>query len=155
MRAAGEAATKKDATRLRLKCQQLIAQAEKLKAHLTQTPSVLLQTSRLHGNLFPPWSNEPSDKDFELLPGHDPFTDNATFTLSPRQAATFGGWRRPLDLHHEIEPDNDALMNSSHGCDLVQDVTTDCSVVASLCAAMRILTGRNSVKLSIFRADLG
>jgi len=74
MRAAGEAATKKDATRLRLKCQQLIAQAEKLKAHLTQTPSVLLQTSRLHGNLFPPWSNEPSAKDFELLPGHDPFT---------------------------------------------------------------------------------
>ncbi|RFN47179.1 hypothetical protein FIE12Z_8552 [Fusarium flagelliforme] len=139
MRAAGEAATKKDATRLRLKCQQLIAQAEKLKAHLTQTPSVLLQTSRLHGNLFPPWSNEPSDKDFELLPGHDPFT----------QAATFGGWRRPLDLRHDIKPDNDALMNSSHGCDLVQDVTTDCSVVASLCAAMRILTGRNSVLSSI------
>ncbi|KAJ4116197.1 cysteine protease [Fusarium equiseti] len=149
MRAAGEAATKKDAARLRLKCQQLIAQAEKLKAHLTQIPSVLLQTSRLHGNLFPPWSNEPSDKDFELLPGNDPFTDNATFTLSPRQAATFGGWRRPLDLHHDIESDNDAFMNSSHGCDLVQDVTTDCSVVASLCAAMRILTGQNSVLSSI------
>lgn len=45
-------------------------------------------------------------------------------------------------------------MNSSHGCDLVQDVTTDCSVVASLCAAMRILTGRNSVRLSIFRAGI-
>ncbi|RBR12689.1 uncharacterized protein FIESC28_08525 [Fusarium coffeatum] len=149
MRAAGEAPTKKDATRLRLKCQQLIAQAERLKAHLTQTPGVLLQTSRLHGNLFPPWSNEPSDEDFELPPGHDPFTDNATFTLSPRQAATFGGWRRPRDLHHDIEPDRDALMNSSHGCDLVQDVTTDCSVVASLCAAMRILTGRNSVLSSI------
>jgi calpain-7 len=40
-------------------------------------------------------------------------------------------------------------MNSSRGCDLVQDVTTDCSVVASLCAAMRILTGRHSVLSSI------
>jgi hypothetical protein len=74
MRAAGEATTKKDATRLRLKCQQLIAQAEKLKAHLTQTPSILLRTSRLHGNLFPPWSNEPLSKEFELLPGEEPFT---------------------------------------------------------------------------------
>lgn len=73
MRAAGEAATKKDATRLRLKCQQLIAQAENLKAHLTKTPSILLRTSRLHGNPFPPWSNEPSDHDFELLPGNEPF----------------------------------------------------------------------------------
>lgn len=74
MRAAGEAPTKKDASRLRQKCQQLIAQAEKLKAQLTQTPSVLLRTSRLHGNLFPPWSNEPSRKDFELPPGEEPFT---------------------------------------------------------------------------------
>ncbi|ESU11328.1 hypothetical protein FGSG_12723 [Fusarium graminearum PH-1] len=74
MRAAGEAPTKKDASRLRQKCQQLIAQAEKLKAQLTQTPSVLLRTSRLHGNIFPPWSNEPSSKDFELPPGEEPFT---------------------------------------------------------------------------------
>jgi hypothetical protein len=44
--------------------------------------------------------------------------------------------------------DDEAFINSSSGCDLVQDVTTDCSVVASLCAAMRILTGRNSVKAS-------
>ncbi|KAF0635355.1 hypothetical protein FPSE5266_09291 [Fusarium pseudograminearum] len=149
MRAAGEAPTKKDATRLRQKCQQLIAQAETLKAQLTQTPSVLLRTSRLHGNLFPPWSNEPSSKDFGLPPGEEPFTDNATFTLSPRQDATFGGWKRPRDLHPDLDLDDDALMNSSRGCDLVQDVTTDCSVVASLCAAMRILTGRHSVLSSI------
>lgn len=74
MRAAGEAANKKDAARLRLKCQQLIAQAEKLKAQLNQTPSILLQTSRLHANLFPPWSKEPSDRDFQLVPGEEPFT---------------------------------------------------------------------------------
>ncbi|KAM0336462.1 hypothetical protein ACHAPQ_004095 [Fusarium lateritium] len=149
MRAAGEAANKKDATRLRLKCQQLIAQAEKLKAELKQTPSILLQTSRLHANLFPPWSREPSDRDFQLIPGEEPFIDNATFTLSPRQTATFGGWKRPRDLHPGTEIDDETFMNSSSGCDLVQDVTTDCSVVASLCAAMRILTGRNSVLSSI------
>ncbi|KAM0349277.1 hypothetical protein ACHAPU_003686 [Fusarium lateritium] len=149
MRAAGEAANKKDATRLRLKCQQLIAQAEKLKAELTRIPSILLQTSRLHDNIFPPWSNEPSNRDFQLLPGEEPFTDNATFTLSPRQAATFGGWKRPRDLHPGTEMDDEAFMNSSSGCDLVQDVTTDCSVVASLCASMRILTGRNSILSSI------
>jgi hypothetical protein len=40
-------------------------------------------------------------------------------------------------------------MGSVNGCDLVQDLTTDCSVVASLCAATRILTGRNSVCDSI------
>ncbi|KAF5963769.1 calpain-like protease palBory [Fusarium coicis] len=74
MRAAGEASTKKDAARLRLKCQQLIAQAEKLKAELTQTPSVLLRTSKLHSNLFPPWTKEPSDQEFQLVPGDEPFT---------------------------------------------------------------------------------
>ncbi|KAF5232042.1 hypothetical protein FANTH_13159 [Fusarium anthophilum] len=149
MRAAGEALTKKDAARLRLKCQQLIAQAEKLKAELTQTPSVLLRTSKLHSNLFPPWTKEPSDEEFQLLPGDEPFTDNAIFTLSPRQTATFGGWKRPRDLHDHVEADDDVFMNSSSGCDLVQDVTTDCSVVASLCAAMNILTGRKSILSSI------
>lgn len=29
---------------------------------------------------------------------------------------------------------NDILMNASKDIDLVQDITTDCSVVASLCA---------------------
>ncbi|CCT71427.1 related to calpain-like protease palBory [Fusarium fujikuroi IMI 58289] len=149
MRAAGEASTKKDAARLRLKCQQLIAQAEKLKAELTQTPGVLLRTSKLHSNLFPPWTKEPSDEEFQLLPGDEPFTDNAIFTLSPRQTATFGGWKRPRDLHDHVEADDDIFMNSSRGCDLVQDMTTDCSVVASLCAAMNILTGRKSILSSI------
>lgn len=73
-------------------------------------------------------------------------SDDAALKLSPRQAATFDGWKRPMELHSsEGEADMEAFMNSGDGCDLVQDLTTDCSVVASLCAAMRILTGRNSV----------
>ncbi|KAJ4192334.1 cysteine protease [Fusarium falciforme] len=154
MRAAGEAATKRDATRLRLKCQQLITQAERLKAAITghqptQPPSLLQRTSRLHGNSFPPWSAEPTEKDFSLSSGDEPFTDESTFTLSPRQAATFGGWKRPRELYEDGGTDGWVFMNSENGCDLVQDMTTDCSVVASLCAAMRILTGRNSVLSSV------
>ncbi|KAF5019764.1 hypothetical protein F66182_8201 [Fusarium sp. NRRL 66182] len=149
MRAAGEASNKKDATRLRLKCQQLIGQAEKLKAALTQAPSVLLRTSRLHGNVFPPWSSEPAEKEFQLASGEKLFIDDATFTLSPRQAATFGGWKRPRDLYNNFITDDEIFMDSRSGYDLVQDVTTDCSVVASLCAAMRILTGPNSALSSI------
>lgn len=34
-------------------------------------------------------------------------------------------------------------------CDLVQDVTTDCSVVAGLSAALRILLGERSVSLAV------
>lgn len=45
---------------------------------------------------------------------------------------------------------DEIFMNSGDGCDLVQDMTTDCSVVASLCAAMRILTGSHQALASIF-----
>ncbi|KAM5345569.1 hypothetical protein ACJ41O_011430 [Fusarium nematophilum] len=154
MRAAGEATTKRDATRLRLKCQQLITEAETLKSALTsnqptEPPSLLQRTSRLHGNYFPPWAAEPVEKDFQLATSGEPFTDNAALALSPRQAATFGGWKRPRDLYQEPDLASEVFMNSENGCDLVQDMTTDCSVVASLCAATRILTGRNSVLSSI------
>ncbi|KAH6985097.1 hypothetical protein BKA56DRAFT_671533 [Ilyonectria sp. MPI-CAGE-AT-0026] len=155
MRAASEAVSKPEATRLRQKCRQLITLAERLKASRTgaasvQQPSLLQQTSRLHGNYFPQWTTAPVDSDFRLASGEMPFVDDAALTLSRRQAATFDGWKRPIELHSsEGEADMEAFMNSGDGCDLVQDLTTDCSVVASLCAAMRILTGRNSVLASI------
>lgn len=45
-----------------------------------------------------------------------------------------------MDQAREDTVDED-FMASESDCDLVQDVTTDCSVVASLCAAMKILQG--------------
>lgn len=36
-------------------------------------------------------------------------------------------------------------MEARHSSNLVQDVTTDCSVVASLSAAVEVLTGRHLV----------
>lgn len=38
-------------------------------------------------------------------------------------------------------------MRPSKSCNLVQDVTTDCSVVASLSAAIGMLTGKHAVSI--------
>lgn len=81
-------------------------------------------------------------------------SDDTPFTLSPAQATTFAGWRRPTDVlapdldnpHEEPRESLDTLfMNSNKNPDLVQDMTTDCSVVAGLSAAIKILTGKHSV----------
>ena len=55
-------------------------------------------------------------------------------------------WKRPVELF----PDGSQLMVPDEESDLVQDVTTDCSVVASLCASMRtLMAGNKSVSLKI------
>lgn len=82
MRAAGEASDKTHASQLRRKCQDLIAYAERVKAQLATAPSavpatetsILRCTSRLHGNDFPLWEAAPSNAEFELQPGSEPFT---------------------------------------------------------------------------------
>ncbi len=59
--------------------------------------------------------------------------DNVDLSLSPAQQEIFDGWRRPLSSQSSPDDDNtssDILQNPS---DLVQDIITDCSVVASLC----------------------
>lgn len=42
----------------------------------------------------------------------------------------------------------DAMMQVSDHSDLMQDITTDCSVVASLSAAFNVLTGKHAVRMS-------
>lgn len=90
MRAAGEAVNRTDASRLRRKCHELIALAERVKAQLAAGPSIiplaassavpsaelgiLWRTSRLHGNDFPLWEADPADAEFELQPGAQLFT---------------------------------------------------------------------------------
>ena len=68
--------------------------------------------------------------------------DPSPFELSSLQNAVFDGWRRPKEIANlqnhntsvyratNIEP----TMTSNNKIDLVQDMTSDCSVVASLCA---------------------
>lgn len=170
MQAASKAASKTDATRFRRKCQELIAYAEKIKSTLPKAPQpagfdILQGSSRLHDNEFPPWDKDPQDQEFQLSPSQKMFEyvypfmptckkprinkprDPAAFRLSPTQAENFSAWSRPHELF-QTESDNemDSLMTAMQSCNLVQDVTTDCSVVASLSAALEVLTGKHSVR---------
>jgi hypothetical protein len=56
---------------------------------------------------------------------------------------------RPQEIFSISDADEATMdatfMSSGQHIDLVQDVTTDCSVVAGLSAAIGILTGRHSV----------
>ncbi|TWU74752.1 cysteine protease [Metarhizium rileyi] len=172
MRAAEEAHGKTDATRFRRKCQEMIVYAERLKATLAGTADVVEQAitrsssvvptstsilqlgSRLHGNEFPIWKEEPELGEFELLPGQDLFTDDTNFSLSANQAENFAAWVRPDKLFKLSEQNDrtacvDAMMQVSDHSNLMQDITTDCSVVASLSAAFKVLTGKNAVLSSI------
>ncbi|ATY58647.1 PALB protein [Cordyceps militaris] len=151
MRAASSTSKKQDAARFRQRCNALIAQAEKLKTQLPKAPlrldgaDILRQSSLLHGNEFPPWEKDPSDAEFQHKSGQELFTDETTFSLSPIQTENFASWQRPRDLCDIPDDDLDALMKPTQSCNLVQDITTDCSVVASLSAAIDMLTGKHSV----------
>lgn len=66
----------------------------------------------------------------------DSDSDPTDLELSEAQREIFAGWKRPHETSTEPpELLEDLLMTSADGIDLVQDITTDCSVVASLCAA--------------------
>ncbi|RFU74169.1 cysteine protease [Trichoderma arundinaceum] len=159
MRAAAEKGIEKsEATRLRRKCQQLIAFAEQLKVQLKASPSssprhglnLLRGTSRLHGSYYPPWSDDPSDSEFQFGPDEKPFVDDTVFTLSENQIANFSAWRRPHELFGPFSAGQDSiLMTQGARFDLAQDITTDCSVVASLSAAAKIWTGKHAVLSTI------
>ncbi|KAI0117524.1 cysteine proteinase [Hypoxylon sp. NC0597] len=158
MKAAQAAGSPEEKSRLTKKCQFLISKAEclkksgqtgggvaavekrlKLPRQARQIPkseqAILLRSSKLHGNVYLPWE---SDVDPEEFSG-DPFTDTAEFSLSARQKAVFAGWKRPLEILGSDGQSNNELMEAQNDTDLVQDITTDCSVVASLCASMRHL----------------
>ena len=64
------------------------------------------------------------------------FRDNAKFPLSAVQLEVFDAWRRPRELLSTFCPAQAhcSTMLARDRIDLVQDITTDCSVVASLCA---------------------
>jgi calpain-7 len=75
--------------------------------------------------------------------------------LSVFQKQIFVGWKRPREifesraLREGIEGDiSQPTMLTTNTIDLVQDVTTDCSVVASLCAAaVRAEAGFENVRV--------
>ncbi|KAK4157118.1 hypothetical protein C8A00DRAFT_40484 [Chaetomidium leptoderma] len=159
MQAADKANTPENRKRLRRKCVELIGLGERLKAGgkatgvasrppvpestrplTTAERTIVLRASRLHGNVFPPWDSAPSSESFSEPGSGDPYTDPSPFSLSPEQQAIFSGWRRPAELAvvKDGGPEGlEQLMTAQAEMDLAQDLATDCSVVASLCAAAR------------------
>ncbi|KAK9315695.1 hypothetical protein V1522DRAFT_409212 [Lipomyces starkeyi] len=94
----------------------------------TKEQALLLRSSKLNGTTFPPWSSVDADHtaDDEL------FTDPAGFLpLSSSQKQFFSAWKRPTDMWG-IK----FTLLGDGGSDLIQDVLSDCSVIASLCSVI-------------------
>ncbi|KAJ0108567.1 palb protein [Diaporthe amygdali] len=162
MKAVKEASTPAEKSRLKGKCRDLIAQAETLKTSgptaappkapkprgprqsrelPTAEKTILWRSSKLHGSVFPPWEADPDPAVFRSKKLDEPlFTDNSEFSFSKKQNEIFDGWKRPAEIFNDSGPELfENIMVAKTNSDLVQDITTDCSVVASLCAVMRHL----------------
>ncbi|PWY86995.1 cysteine proteinase [Aspergillus heteromorphus CBS 117.55] len=104
----------------------------------TREEIILLESAKINGFIFPPWRSVPSPEDFKQ-DDENLFTDKPDLHLSELQKSVLAGWERPLELlsKHAGEANEPIVpvMSVSEKIDLVQDMLTDCSVVASLCAA--------------------
>ena len=110
----------------------------------TREKIILMEGSKLHGCIFPPWTH-PSSSEFNM----SQFRDAGELSLSNVQLEVFDDWRRPFETARTSKNDlgSTPTMHANKVIDLVQDVTTDCSVIASLCAASaRLFTGRSDVR---------
>ncbi|KAL4916986.1 hypothetical protein BDW62DRAFT_184763 [Aspergillus aurantiobrunneus] len=164
MKALTLATTSKDRNVLDTKCKEWLTRAEKIKEaeywqaaaqfrdrrSAPRTPAstrifttreeiILLEGAKLNGFIFPPWKVDPSLEEFQIdADGDGLFTDKPELHLSQLQRDIFRGWKRPHELLLEQVDDGGTplapAMSVSGKTDLVQDVLTDCSVVASLCA---------------------
>jgi hypothetical protein len=111
---------------------------------LTQSEQILLlRNSKLHGFKFPPWKSAPEPKHFLLKEGDfgeaEQYVDSPDMRLSAKQQTFFAGWKRAAEALPPpslLADGGLATMRSDRPLDLVQDAATDCSVVASLCAAV-------------------
>ena len=167
-----------DRSRLDAKCKQMLIKAERLRHSKDRTVSVskrhhpasvrplntkekiiLLEGSKLNGFMFRPWEDAPLGTDFDAKDGDLLFTDSPPLSLSEAQLEHFGGWLRPKDALALLDVDANAgeplskepCMSWEGKVDLVQDLTSDCSVVASLCSATA-RTERGHAKVSSISA---
>ncbi|KAI9761733.1 MAG: transcription factor TFIIIC subunit tfc4 [Chaenotheca gracillima] len=107
----------------------------------TREKIILWEGSKLNGFTFPPWDDAPSPDEFELAASEEKYIDAPELRLSEQQLALFNGWKRLDEMLYDQtlssvnQKGRDTLVKPSRDVvDLVQDVTPDCSVVASLCA---------------------
>lgn len=106
----------------------------------TRENIILLEGSKLNGSVFKPWTQIPSPTEFELHDGEEPYSESR-LSLSKDQLKSFNGWKRPAEALGGIRMrvNGDVLPTAPivalpGKIDLVQDMASDCSVVASLCA---------------------
>ena len=166
-----------DRKRIDARCKELLSRAESLKRSQEDAPRptvkhlvlkvpistrklttreniIILEGSKLQAFIFKPWLNCPSSAEFELGSSGIPFTDTTPLSLSPGQLETFDGWKRAQDALASLQisptggpPPSEAVMHIPDEMDLVQDMTSDCSVVASLCAGTsRVEKGHPKVR---------
>ena len=107
----------------------------------TRERIILMEGSKLNGYIFPPWTSVTSSN-FD----GPTYKEDGELSLSRVQLEVFDGWRRAVDMAvisggSQMET---PTMMAEKAIDLVQDVTTDCSVVASLCAVSARLTADRS-----------
>ncbi|KAI8912123.1 hypothetical protein DFJ77DRAFT_520421 [Powellomyces hirtus] len=85
---------------------------------------VLKQSSYINGKIYLPWSERDGK---EALMCRGIYTDDdGRLALSPQQRLQFSQWMRAGDILGTV------MMLPEHSTSIVQDVVTDCSVVASL-----------------------
>ena len=107
----------------------------------TKERILILKSSKFNGFKFPEWS-PPDEREFQLDETGSLYNDSRELTLSPQQIQFFDRWARPPDAlpppsaHRTVGDENSPVMVSTRPADFVQDAGTDCSVVASLCAAI-------------------
>lgn len=89
------------------------------------------------------------------LSNHHRPSDPSEFSFSKKQNEIFAGWKRPAEIFNDSGPELfENIMVAKTNSDLVQDITTDCSVVASLCAVMRHLNPNKKDSVSLPRTPL-
>ena len=128
----------------------------------TRENIILLEGAKLNGFVFKPWTGPPSIEEFFHRDGEPLFADSTSLPLSAAQLESFDGWKRPhqaLPSTHGDGAEQDVtdevtIMHLPVGMDLVQDMTSDCSVVASLCAlTSRVERGFSKVSLALLEEN--
>lgn len=111
---------------------------------------IIWKASKLHGSIFHPWPAQPF---LPQVPRGCKYEDDTSFHMSVAQAKMLKDWQRPDEMPGSSLNGWLSFRDSNRPkpLDLVQDVTTDCSVVASLCAiTSRTERGFPDVFSSIF-----
>lgn len=119
----------------------------------TKEQIILLEGSKLNGFMFKPWVAPPGPEMFQFENQLNSSPEEPELEFSEEQKRCFDGWRPPAEALGRLRlPLNGAplsnrpTMTQEGKLDLVQDMTSDCSVVASLCtAAARVARGHPKV----------